>query len=180
MFRRLVLVAASLLCAGSAFAFDMPTRKAGLWELQMKFEGRKLPAQVIKQCTDAASDKYMNANYGGAQQGQCAKREVQHVGNTIVVDSVCQFGPATTTSHAVVTGSFDSAYTVDVTSQRSGGVAMAGMPMNGPSHMRIEAKWLGPCAAGERPGDMIMGGGFKMNILDMQKMHGIPNMPQRP
>jgi hypothetical protein len=35
--------------------------------------------------------------------------------------------------------------------------------------MTMAAKWLGPCAADQKPGDMIMGNGMKMNILEMQK-----------
>ena len=48
------------LLAAPAFALDMPTRKAGLWEIKMEFEGRSnLPVQTMKQCTDAATDKLM-------------------------------------------------------------------------------------------------------------------------
>jgi hypothetical protein len=48
------------------------------------------------------------------------------------------------------------------------------------THMKIAATWLGPCKKGQRPGDMIMGNGMTMNILDLQK--GIPphGMPPRP
>jgi len=135
-----------------------------------------MPEQVMKQCTDAASDKLMNGNFGGgAQQGNCSQKNVEHVGNTMIVDSVCKFGSATTSSHAVITGSFDSGYTVDVTSSRQG-APTPGMPASGSTHMKIEAKWLGPCGAGERPGDMMMGNGMKMNIFDLQKMRG--SMPQ--
>jgi hypothetical protein len=37
-----------------------------------------------------------------------------------------------------------------------------------PRTVKMAAKWLGPGAAGQRPGDMIMPGGQKMNILDLQ------------
>ncbi len=36
----------------------------------------------------------------------------------------------------------------------------------------IEAKWLGACEAGQRPGDVIMSNGRTMNILDLPK--GVP------
>ena len=85
---------------------------------------------------------------------------------------MCKFGGATTTSHAVVTGDFNSAYTVDVTSTREGGRPVPGMAPGGATHMKIAAQWIGPCAKGQRPGDMIMGNGMTMNILDLQK--GIP------
>ena len=174
MLRQIVIAAGVLLFAAQAAALDLPTRKAGLWEIKMMFEGRNLPAQTMQQCIDASSDKVMNANFGGSAQETCSKRDMQNVGGTIVVDSVCTFGQAITTSHAVVTGSFDSAYSVDVTSTRSGGAMAPGMPAHGSSHMKIEAKWIGPCAAGQKPGDVIMANGFKMNMLEMQKLRGQP------
>jgi len=44
----------------------------------------------------------------------------------------------------------------------------------------MSAKWLGPCAADQKPGDMIMGNGLKINLLDLQKgvlPRGIPGAP---
>lgn len=165
------LAIAACLLAGAATAAEMPTRKAGLWEVKMIFEGRNLPPRVMRQCTDPAADKLMNS---GAEAGpaQCSKRDIQNIGNTIVIDSVCSFGAGTTASHTVVTGSFDSAYTMAISSKREGGPAVPGMPAE--SRMTLEAKWLGPCEPGMRPGDVVTNG-MKMNVLDMQKMRA----PQR-
>jgi hypothetical protein len=33
----------------------------------------------------------------------------------------------------------------------------------------MAAKWLGQCTAGQKPGDMIMANGMKINVLDAQK-----------
>lgn len=170
-------IAALLLSGSPAFALDLPTRKAGLWELKMEFQGRNLPAQLMQQCTDANSDKLMTLNFGGAAERNCQKRDVQNNGGTITVDSVCQFGEMTTTSHAVVTGDFNSAYTVQINSTRKGGPQTPGLAANGESHMKIAAKWLGPCAAGQKPGDVMMGNGMKMNVFDIQKMNGAPGRP---
>jgi len=173
MRRPLAMIVLALVFAAPAFALDMPARKAGLWEIRMAFEGRNLPAQVMKQCVDAATDRQMN-NFGGPAQGACAKQDVSHSGGTMTVDSVCKFDDATTTSHAVVTGSIDSAYTMQVTSTRAGGRPLPGMTPGAATHMTIQAKWLGPCAAGQRPGDIIMANGMKMNVLDVQHMQGVP------
>ena len=129
--RRLVLIAAGLLAAAPAFAFDMPTRKAGLWELKMEFVGSNLPGREMKQCTDVSADKLMTANFGGSTQESCSKHDVSNSGGIITVDSVCKFGEATSTSHAVISGSFDSAYTVEVTSKREGGRPMPGLAPGG-------------------------------------------------
>jgi hypothetical protein len=177
MLRRLVLLAAALTVATPAFALDLPTRKAGLWEIKSEFEGRNFPVPTMRQCTDASTDKLMTANFGGPAQGACSKHDVHNSGGSIVIDSVCNFSGATTTSHAVVSGDFNSAYTVDVTSTREGGRPVPGMAPGAATHMKIAAQWIGPCAKGQRPGDMIMGNGMTMNILDLQKgipPHGVP------
>ncbi len=174
MRRRLALVGLALIFAAPAAAEDLPMRKAGLWEINMTFVGRKLPAQMIKQCIDAATDKLMNNNFGSSPEHDCSKRDIKHVAGTMTVDSVCNFSGATTTSHAVVTGSFDSAYTMDVTSTREGGRPIPGTKPGAATHMKLDAKWLGPCEAGQKPGDVIMGNGMKINVLDMQKFMGKP------
>jgi hypothetical protein len=172
------IVIALLLSAAQSFAADLPTRKAGLWELKMEFPGRNLPARLMQQCTDAATDKFMTLNFGGAAERNCQKRDMQNNGGNITVDSVCQFGDATITSHAIVSGDFNSAYTVQINSTRQGGLPVPGVAPGAESHMTIAAKWLGPCATGQNPGDVIMGSGMKMNVLELQKAGGAPQ--QRP
>ena len=176
--RRYCAIAVALLSSASfALALDVPTRKAGLWKLKMEFQGRNLPAQLMQQCTDASTDKLMTLNFGGAADRNCQKRDVHNNGGTITVDSVCSFGEATTTSHAIVSGDFNSAYTVQISSTRQGGRPIPGAAPGGESRMTISAKWLGPCVAGQKPGDVMMGNGMKMNVLDIQKMGGAPGRP---
>ncbi|HEX5213094.1 MAG TPA: DUF3617 family protein, partial [Pseudolabrys sp.] len=108
--RRLAVIAAVLILATRAWAAELPTRKAGLWEIKMEFQGHsRLPMQTMKQCTDASSDKLMTYNFGGAAEHNCQKQDFSRSGNAIVIDSVCSFGGATSTSHAVVSGDFNSA-----------------------------------------------------------------------
>ena len=158
-----------LICVTPAFALDMPPRKAGLWELKMTLAGQSTPTQTFQHCIDATTDKQMNNVGGGMSASQCSKQEVQRSGNTVTVDSVCNVGAGTQTSRAVITGDFNSAYTVKVTSKRDG-AAVAGVPAE--TSMTMDVKWLGPCKADQKPGDMIMGNGMKMNINDMAK--GMP------
>ncbi|MBN8937069.1 MAG: DUF3617 family protein [Rhizobiales bacterium] len=174
MHRQLAIAVCGFVIATAASATEMPMRKAGLWDLKMNFDSRGVPPQSIQQCVDAATDKLMNSNFGGMSKGSCSTHDVKTAGSTITVDSVCKFGEATTTSHAVVTGSFDRAYTVRVTSTRKGGPAIPGMTPGQAVNMTIEAKYLGPCKAGQKPGDMIMANGFKMNVLNMRSAHGTP------
>jgi hypothetical protein len=54
---------------------------------------------------------------------------------------------------------------------------MPGVVPGAATHLKIEAKWLGPCAAGQKPGDVTMPNGMTMNVLEMPKMPGAPKRP---
>ena len=156
-----------LLCAAPAAALDLPPRKAGLWEMKMSMDAGPVPPQVMQHCVDAATDKAMQDMSQGTRGQSCSKREMKKVGDTIVFDSVCNMGAGTTTSHGVVSGDFNSAYTVKVNSKREGGPPIKDMPAE--TNMTVAAKWLGACKADQKPGDIIMANGMKMNVTDMQK-----------
>jgi hypothetical protein len=170
-----ICVAAIAMIATPAAALDLPARKAGLWEIKTVMEGHNQP-QVSQHCIDAETDKLMSSIGGDMRKEACSRQDIQKVGPTYVVDSVCKFGPMTSTSHSVVSGDFNSAYTVKVTSKREGGPNIPGMPAGGTNNMTLEAKWLGACAADQKPGDVIMAGGRKVNIRDMQNM--MKNLPK--
>jgi len=169
MGRHLLSILAVLGFVMPASADEMPTRKPGLWELKMAFKGARMPVQSMQQCTDASTDKVMMSNFGNAGQGACPERHIKNSGSTITMDSVCHIGGAKVTSHAVITGSFDSAYSVDMTSRREGGPPLPHVAPGGVTHMTMEAKWLGPCAPGQRPGDIIMSGGMTINVLNLKR-----------
>jgi hypothetical protein len=173
------LAATIVLGAAPAAALDLPSRKPGLWEIKMTLEGRNLPPQASQHCIDAETDQLMSA-VGNARKDMCSKQDVQKIGDTIVVDSVCKIGTGTITSHGVVSGDFNSAYTVKVTSQHEGGPAVPGRPANGTTGMTLEAKWTGACKADQKPGDMIMAGGRKVNVRDLQKLQGMTGAPPPP
>lgn len=176
-FAAIIPIACAAVVAAPALALDMPARKAGLWELRMQIEGQTKMVQVMKHCVDAATDKLMNSQMSGSSQN-CPTQNIVKTGNVMTIDSVCEFGGATVRSHSVVTGSFDSAYTVDVNSKREGGRPMPGLAPDGSTHMKVAATWLGPCAAGQKPGDIMMPNGMTMNVLDLQRGIGAP--PRRP
>jgi hypothetical protein len=174
--RPLAVAALGLITTIPAFAIDMPQRKAGLWELKMDFEGRAMPATTMKQCVDAKTDKLLNEQFSGpSSPAACSKNEIVKTATGMTIDAVCKIDEATTTTHTVVTGSFDSAYTMNITATRSGGRPIPGMPSDGKTQMTMQVTWLGPCAAGQKPGDVMMPNGMTMNVLDMQKL-----MPKRP
>jgi hypothetical protein len=153
-----------------AAAIDLPARKPGLWEIKMVFEDAQVPPQAVQHCIDTATDKLLQEKFSGVQEN-CSKHDMTRSGNTIVIDSNCKIGNMAATTHAVFEGDFDSAYTVKVSTTLDGG-PQPGVKKN----MTMQAKWMGACKPGQKPGDIEMPGGMKMNILDMPKT---PSAPQR-
>jgi len=146
--------------ATPALSAELPARKPGLWEIETTLPSPKLPKQIIRQCVDAATDQMMQSRAGIGSQRECSKHDLQKSAGSITIDSTCTVAGKTRTSHVVITGSFDSSYTVIVTSQSEGTESR---------NVTMAAKWIGPCAAGQKPGDVIMANGMKMNIMDVQK-----------
>jgi hypothetical protein len=72
------------------------------------------------------------------------------------------------TSQSVVTGDFSSNYTVKVTSKIEGLPAGAQDAAGGST--TIQARWVGACKSGQRPGDIVMADGKTMNIRDLRKL----------
>jgi hypothetical protein len=73
------------------------------------------------------------------------------------------------TSHSEIVGDFNSAYTVNSTSHSDKGPG--GKPLD--TVTKIEAKWVGACKPDQRPGDIVMPGGMKMNVKDLEKLKAL-------
>ena len=155
----------ALVCALRADADELPLRKPGLWEMKIVKTGSALPGMTMQHCTDAATDKDMANTVSPMAKQVCTKQEVQKTATGYIADSVCTVAGVSMTSHSEINGDFDSAYTVVTTSHLD----------KGPSAIRdtttrIEAKWLGGCKADQKPGDIVMPGGFKVNVKDAEKL----------
>ncbi len=172
---RYALCAFLISCATGALAdpIEMPNRKPGLWEVKINRSGGQIPAQTVQHCTDVSTDKDMNASFGPMTKEMCSKQDMRKTSTGMVIDSTCNIGGMTSVSHMEVTGDFNSAYTIKMTSQVSGGPAKT--PHETVTMM--DGKWLGACKADQKPGDMIMPGGVKMNITDLAKLRS--SMPKQ-
>ena len=154
-----------LLSAAPALAeVQLPLRKAGLWDIKLDHEGGRMPAVVVQQCTSEAVDREFMSDFAPSAKQNCSKTEIQKAATGYVMDSVCTMAGTTVTSHAETSGDFNSAYTVNVTSHSQGGKLGSQ-----DSKVTIAAKWAGPCKEGQKPGDVVMPGGFKMNVRDFEK-----------
>jgi Protein of unknown function (DUF3617) len=161
-------VVLALLPAPEAGAVEAPVRKAGLWEMKVVRAGSPMPEMTMQHCTDEDTDKAMSTGFAPASNDTCSKHDLQKTATGYVSDSVCGSAGMTVTSHADITGDFNSAYIVKTTSHTE----RAPSPPRD-STMTIEAKWLGACKADQKPGDIVMPGGYKMNIKDAAKLKGL-------
>lgn len=162
--RSLALLAALLIAGPAAAASsDTPKRKSGLWEIKMS-GGQAQGMPAMQQCVDEKTDDLMKKDMGEAEKTQCSKNTVRKEGDKIVAESVCKVENSTAKTRAVFTGRFDSAYKADIKTTYEpplGGVKEASSVM--------EAKWLGPCKAGQKPGDISMPGMPSINMDEMRK-----------
>ncbi len=165
------------LAAVSGYADSFPTRKAGQWEITVQSSRSGTPPQTIKQCIDAKTDeKMMQMGNGMASQmgAQCSKMEIKRQGDTYITDSECQMMGVKMVSRGTVQGDFESAYTGK--SEVTYTPPLMGINQ---ATTTISAKWLGACAADQRPGDMVLGNGMKVNI-EMLAAAGKSAMPRPP
>jgi len=158
-----IAIAATVLFAVSAapaLSADFPARRAGLWDVTVNMESMKIPARTNKMCIDSATDaKLMNLGVA-SKEAKCTSMNVSGMGSTRIVDSVCHMNGGEQKNHIVMTYSGNSAYHMDMQSQFSPPIAGKSQ-----SHITQDAKWIGPCPADMKPGDMMING-MKINMLD--------------
>ena len=145
-----------------ATAAELPRRKSGLWEIATAAPGSTagVSAQL---CVDRNTDDFTRQLAGAGIP--CSKNDIRRESDhRYVIDSVCQIGESTVTSRSVVTGSFDSGYQVNIHAKYSPPL----MNMS-EGQSTITSKWIGPCRAGQRAGDLILPNGMTLNMFDAPK-----------
>ncbi|HWZ40371.1 MAG TPA: DUF3617 family protein, partial [Bradyrhizobium sp.] len=147
-----------------AGAEELPVRKAGLWEMKIVKTGSQLPDLTMQHCTDPTTDKEMSDSVSPLAKQICSKRDIQKTATGYVSDSVCTVAGVSMTSHADIVGDFNSGYTVTSTSHSDKGPT--GKPLD--TTTKIEAKYVGACKPDQKPGDIVMPGGFKLNVKDAE------------
>jgi hypothetical protein len=171
--KRLVAVglcslALTLAASFAVAAQELPLRKPGLWELKIARNGSGLAELTMQHCTDVATDREMNNTVSPLAKQVCSKQEVQKTATGWVANSVCSVGAGAVTSHSEVTGDFNSAYTIITASHSDKGFANLQDLTT-----KVEGKWLGACKPDQKPGDVIMPGGLKLNVKTAEKLKGL-------
>ena len=161
-----VAAAIALTLALPAAAQDIPRRKSGLWETNMDNTSARAKSgrgMTVSQCVDSAKDD-MSRQMGQemAREHQCSQSNMRRTPGGIAFDSTCEFNGTKMKSATSITGDFVASYRMEIHTTYD-------PPLAGRTEgtTTMEAKYLGACKAGQRPGDMTMPGGMTMNVYDM-------------
>ncbi len=169
-----LLFLALTLAAGAAQAEDKFQRKSGLWEVKRTSTRTEEKARVYQMCIDQASDNALRQLAEGMRNEKCETSKVAREGDKLIVDAVCKLGQTKTTAktHAVITGKFDSAYKIESKSTFD-------PPIRGKAEgtALLEAKWTGACKSDQKPGDVILPNGVKINVKSEDQATANPATP---
>lgn len=141
------LAAIAILSSLPAFAEELPQRKPGLWESKSVGEQGEV---VAKQCVGPGTDQSM---VGGMAAGACSKMLVTKTATGYAVETECSLGPVKASGSSVITGDFETSVKTEGTTKLTG---MPGQPTPVERKLVVEAKRLGDCGPGQKPGDIIM------------------------
>jgi hypothetical protein len=137
----------ALAAVGPLSADTLPARKAGLWESKtVSAEGNV----TARQCIDEKTDQMAQGALGA---GQCSKRDFVKTSTGYRGETECKIGPISASGTSVITGDFASKVHLDVDTTLTG---VPGMKEPVRRKMVIDASYLGPCEAGQNPGDIIL------------------------
>jgi hypothetical protein len=165
---RLAAAGAVLIWLGAtplAGAAELPIRKAGLWEVKIKLTGGAAPTAMMRHCTDETTDRQMSTMFNPLAPQPCPSNDIQKHPDRYTIDSVCRADNKSVTLHSDITGDFTTSYMV-VTETKT-----QEEPDSEPAvtSMTLEGRYAGACKPGQKPGDVVMAGGLRVNVKEMDK-----------
>jgi hypothetical protein len=178
----IVVSLAGALPAAAQTSADFPSRRAGHWEIRVVTEKPNgAPALDTQVCIDAATDRELMEFGLRFSKDACSRFDIKRAGQTTVIDSQCTFGPVSSKLRTVMSGDFQTTFTVRIEGTTDG------MPLQGggkgPQETLIvqTGRWTAAaCPDGMKPGDFTLPGGMRFNIKQakqLQKM--LPNIQIR-
>ena len=135
--------------ASTSQAEDQPKRKSGLWEIKTQMAG--MPDMGASQeCVDQNSDNF--TQQGVKEEGvDCKPPDIKRSSDTLSIHTECAIEKTTVVSiDYLLKGSLDSAYKGTVKTQTKSPQGKH------ETSIALEARWLGPCKPGQKPGDVSM------------------------
>lgn len=148
----------ALLATNLVWAQDVPKRKSGVWEITRTSTYTQDQPRRGQLCVDEASDDVLQQLAEGMRGEVCKTNKLSHDGDKLVVDATCTVRASTAQTHALISGKFDSAYTIESKSTYTPPLAGAAT-----GHARLDAKWTGPCPPGLHPGETLLDTGARID-----------------
>lgn len=142
-----------------AFAFaspalaeeKLPPRAPGLWESKTTgADGITTAKQCVGEDTDAAAVAAMGGNR------QCSKNAVSRTADGWSSETECKIGEILAKSRGTFTGDFNRQVRTELETTLTG---VPGQSEPTPRKTVIEARRLGDCEPGQKPGDIILSDG---------------------
>lgn len=149
------LVALFCLSAGAAGADELkpPPTREGLWETRSTHteDGKTVSSGPVKMCQSHETTKSMQERGEAVRkENQCTSHVTRPAPNTYVEESRCAKGPnAGSVTKVVYTHQGDTSSHTEMHVNAGGSDSL----------IVIDAKYLGVCPAGMKPGDLMMSDG---------------------
>lgn len=142
------------------FAPDYPRRKPGLWEMR-NAASEILGMPPTNYCVGEQTDtpEYHLDRVAG-EKGSCSIGPFKRVGISWVAESVCRDSRTVVVSQSIASGDFQTQYRIDTLVFYSPPLANNRRE----DKEAVVARYLGPCSAVQRPGDLVVPG---MGVLNM-------------
>lgn len=153
-------------------AGDVPRRDPGVWEIKTVLVDRGGLGMTAQTCVDdSVEELFVQSD----EDAHCTDRVYRREGQRVIFQATCQVEGSTARLSGVFSGDFRRSYRGEIKTTYSPpieGMASATMTM--------EARWLGACKPGQRPGDVLMMGVPGMGEINIEQlMKDIPNAPRR-
>lgn len=163
----LVLLALGTTIAFTVAADDLPRRDSGLWEMKTALAEMGGMGMNFQTCVDDSVDDLMPED----PDADCDEQSYRRDGNRIVFEAICRADGSTAKIKGEFTGDFTRNYRGEIRTTYT--PPLQGMAS---STMTMEARWVGPCKPGQKPGDVIMMGMPGMGNINLEEM--MKNLPQ--
>jgi len=146
-----------------------PQIKPGEWDMAMNMGGM---AMTVQTCMDESMESraaLLRAPAGmDRAQRNCSQQEVKQLPDGYMAEATCTTNGKTSHMKMVLTGDFQTSYTMDMTMTPEGGAE---------TKIKVSSHWVGACPAGMKPGqskmDMSgMGGNIAAAIAAAQARRG--------
>jgi hypothetical protein len=139
-----------------------PKRKAGLWQVKaVGLEQAGMPPTLF--CVgDATDSSSQHIDRKPGVLGSCTLGAFKQAQGGWLAESVCKDSKTTIKSQAVLTGDLNVEYRIDT-------VVTYLPPIAGTRKIdqdSLVAKLVGPCAANQKPGDLVVPGMGTLNLTD--------------